>query len=169
MGGQGTIEVPSLVGEKTLEEGPGRCRHPLELLVGEGPVPPEASTRYVARQVAETGSEAAARGPTRLSTRQSLRLVRQAVPSRYRDLVRKTQTDAATEAVDLGLTLDHGRRRLSGQPLGPSSRQDPAAGTEVKSASTVTIWVSSGPSSTQVKVPRLSDEPAPRRHDAFGY
>ena len=149
-GGQGTIDIPNLVG-KTLKDAQDAAKQS-GLLAAEGG-PAESSTKYAAGQVVrqDPGSGKRANKGDTIKVWLSSGSKTVTVP----DLVGKTQTDAAAKATELELTLDPQQEASPDKPVGTILRQDPAANKQVKVGSTLTIWVSSGPSSNQVAVPRL--------------
>ena len=79
------------------------------------------------------------------------------------DQIRKTLADA-------GLTIDLQQDTDSSEAAGTFTRQDPAGGTTVAKGSAVKVWLSAGPSSTQVPdVSGLSQSAAKAKLTAAGF
>jgi eukaryotic-like serine/threonine-protein kinase len=149
-GGQGAIEIPNLAG-KTLQQAKDQL-DPLGLKVAEGGAA-ESSTKYakgqVIRQDPGSGKRANKGDTVKVWLSSGPNTVK--VPN----LVDGTQAEAESTVAELKLTLDPHQEASPDKPVGTVTRQDPAAGKEVSAGSTVSIWVSSGPSNPNVSVPRL--------------
>ena len=79
-----------------------------------------------------------------------------AVPTvKVPDLVGMTPVDAVAKLNGLDLTLGSPTESPSDKPVGTIVSQDPAANKDVPAGTVVSVVVSSGPGSTQVKVPDL--------------
>jgi beta-lactam-binding protein with PASTA domain len=149
-GGQGTIDVPSLV-NMTMDQARAKVI-PLGLQVAEGG-PAEASTKYAADTILRqdpTSGNKASKGDTInvwLSSGQKT------VP--VPDLTGKQQADAQATLTALGLNMDPHQEASTDKPVGIVLRQDPPGNKQVAVNSTVSVWVSSGPTAKQVLVPRL--------------